>query len=82
MTARRRSSRRGRSLADALHNIPDRLLQPYAIATEGQMVGLKEYMGELSTYLQREMNGDDVPVVDAMHALGIPPADWYRGLLS
>jgi hypothetical protein len=81
MTIRRGSQRRG-SLDSVLENLPERFREAEVYAENGTMTGLQAYMADLSEHLRQELGTEDPPTVDVMTALGIPPSEWYRALLT
>lgn len=80
MPPRRKPSRR--SLESVLENLPDRFYEPKVYAEDGAMTGLRAYMADLSEHLCQELGTDNPPTVEVMTALGIPPSDWYRAVMT
>jgi hypothetical protein len=70
-----------RSLESVLENLPDRFYEPKVYAEDGAMTGLRAYIADLSEHLRQELGTDNPPTVEAMTALGIAPAEWYRALM-
>ena len=51
------------------------------VEVDGDMAGLRKYMADLTDHLEAQTGRRDQTVA-AMQALGIPPNEWYRELLS
>ena len=79
MPARRGQGQRY-TLDAALENLPDRFMDAEVVAVDGDMVGLRKYMADLTDHLEAQTGRRDQTVA-AMQTLGIPPSEWYRALL-
>ena len=81
----RRNKHGALTAADLASNLPERFHTPVAKVEHGQPTGLAEYMADLDKHLT-ELCGPrrtGVPsAVEVMHALGVPPSEWYRAALS
>lgn len=92
MTVRRNRRRSGISVDELVDRLPDRFLVPALEVENGNMTGLGRYMRDLDDYLRQEMGlpsttdprsaGKPLPVAEVMAAIGCPPSDWYRELLT
>jgi hypothetical protein len=82
MTVRKNNKAPRGSLDAALEALPDRFREAEVYADNGEMTGLRVYMADLTEHLRQEMGIDEPPTVEAMTALGIPPSEWYRAMLT
>lgn len=79
----RRNANRQRSLADLVESLPARFREDVEVYAEsGAMTALAAYISDLSEHLSRELGTENPPTVEVMTALGIPPSEWYRVLLT
>jgi hypothetical protein len=83
MTLRKNSQPQG-SLDAAIAGLPARFLDTEVYADGGSMTGLVAYTNDLSEHLREELGtgANEPPTVEVMTAIGIPPAEWYRALLT
>ncbi|PVA78480.1 hypothetical protein DDJ40_09890 [Mycobacteroides abscessus] len=77
-----RRSTQHKSIDFVIARLPERFTQ---IELSGGTDQLAAYMMDLTAYLQRELNlppSADVPTGEVMAAIGAPPSEWYRQMLS
>jgi hypothetical protein len=80
----RRSSRRVGSLDAVLAALPDRFRNAEVYHDHGLMTGLLAYICDLGKHLWRELASRRRGPADrrGLTALGIPPSEWYRAVLT
>lgn len=92
MTVRRNRRRSGISVDQLVDQLPHQFLVPELEVENGNMTGLGRYMRELDEHLRQQLGllpttdprsaGQHPPVAEVMAAIGCPPSDWYRELLT
>ncbi|MGL6235694.1 MAG: hypothetical protein ACRC20_10145 [Segniliparus sp.] len=66
-------------------DLPGRFYNPQPAVKDGDLVGLRDYIRDLTTYLDEHLaptRRDDPSVTDVMAEIGIPPSEWYRHALG
>ena len=93
MTTRHGQHQKPGSIDSLVGRIPDRFLTPDPEVRDGEPVGLKTYISELSDWIDSELGtsegarrrGDTQGqrmVPEVMRRIGTDPAQWYVRMLS
>ncbi len=90
---RRNSKRKVRTVSDLVDRLPDRLLDLDPEVREGDPVGLKHYIRELSEFINDQLGVTELTrsrgenpgqrvAPEVMRVIGADAAQWYRVMLS